>query len=202
MKKCAFIQNMLYIVLLVLIIGFIKSYRKVTISCPSGTCAIPKITNQETPPHKNSLRDALTQTESLSENPIKEALVARIASQSSTEAPKTVVPLKINHSAKSSLPELHTTLAHLAHSVQATHLKIQRDETLDDHEKNILLARTRELTSQIEHIDHYIQKGAPTDEIAVGSEQRNTYKVYKKTATRKVMALKIKVEELLREISE
>ncbi len=132
---------------------------------------------------------------------VKHAIKDKIAAQTASEAPRTVHPRKTAQPAAHSLSDLEINLTHLFTTLENLHVKLIQDEERDEHEKNILTTRIEKLILHVDNIRHYLDNGAPIDEGMFGATRKSAYKIYQRTATRKVATLKAKVEELVREIS-
>jgi hypothetical protein len=93
------------------------------------------------------------------------------------------------------------SLADLGQQAEFAYKYLKQDNTTDEHEKNQLMGRVKEVISQIEHIDKYIQKGAPVDVELAGPAGQASKTVYERTIERKSLALVNKMETLLTDIA-
>lgn len=90
----------------------------------------------------------------------------------------------------------HELIAQLKESAQSAHNHLQKEDTLGLHEKNLLLARLKEVITQADHLKELLQK-EPSTEL---SET-----IHNQTIERKMLALTHKLEitltDLLNEIT-
>lgn len=90
----------------------------------------------------------------------------------------------------------HELIMQLKDSAQSAHSHLQKEDTLGLHEKNLLLARLKEVITQADHLEQLLQK-EPSTEL---SET-----IYNQTIERKMLALTNKLEitltDLLNEIT-
>lgn len=90
----------------------------------------------------------------------------------------------------------HELIMQLKDSAQSAHSHLQKEDTTEEHEKNLLLARLKEIITQADHLEQLLQK-EPSTELS-GT-------IYNQTVERKMLALTHKLEitltDLLNEIT-
>jgi len=85
----------------------------------------------------------------------------------------------------------HELITQLRESAQTAHNHLQKEDTIDQHEKNLLLARLKEVITQADHLEKLLQK-KPTTEL---SET-----IYNQTIERKMLSLTHKLEITLTDL--
>jgi hypothetical protein len=85
----------------------------------------------------------------------------------------------------------HELIMQLKDSAKTAHNHLQKEDTVQDHEKNLLLARLKEVVTQADHLEKLLQK-EPTTETSEA--------IYNQTIERKMLGLTHKLEIILTDL--
>lgn len=84
--------------------------------------------------------------------------------------------------------------------VQLGKRSLEQETELEEHAKNQLVARFKELHSQIEHLDRQLKKGPPTESSLFGPARQSAQVIHTRTIERKLLTLAQKTELVLADL--